>query len=149
LVDSVAHTDEMVAAAWLHEVVRCPGVSFHMIHDLFGYRVAEHVEELNIIPYELVRNETWGQYSACLRMISSVSNGTKTIKLADIISDMQSLHARWQDKETANTTLLRYLAMLESLKGGDPILWDMANTSLHKAIQDMSEHFIMFDKHPC
>jgi hypothetical protein len=51
------------------------------------------------------------------------------------------LHARWQDKETANTTLLRYLAMLESLKGGAPILWDMANTSLHEAIQDMSEHF--------
>ena len=46
IVASVPHTDEMVAAAWLHDVVEDTPTSLKEIEDNFGSLVAQYVEML-------------------------------------------------------------------------------------------------------
>lgn len=123
IVRTVTHTPEMIAAAWLHDVVEDTGVPLSLIAHEFGPCVATLVEGLTDVsrPEDgnraarkaLDRAHTAAQNPAC-----------KTIKLADLISNTRSIVAF--DPEFAKVYLAEKRLLLEVLRDGDPVLWAKA-----------------------
>lgn len=114
---------EMLAAAWLHDVVEDTGVSLEVIIQEFGSCVATLVEGLTDVskPEDgnrktrkaIDRAHTAAQSPAC-----------KTIKLADLISNTRSIVER--DPEFAKVYLAEKRELLEVLRAGDRSLWEQA-----------------------
>lgn len=115
---------EMLAAAWLHDVVEDTGVTIEVIRAEFGQCVATLVEGLTDVskPEDgnrkkrkaIDRAHTAKQSPAC-----------KTIKLADLISNTQSIVKR--DPEFAKVYLAEKRLLLdEALRHGDTFLWRQA-----------------------
>src|SRR3974390_2364904 len=51
IVSSVSHTEEMVAAAWLHDIVEDTGATIGDVERKFGIGVAALVDELTVVNY--------------------------------------------------------------------------------------------------
>src|SRR5215469_11542257 len=51
IVSSVSQDEEMIAAAWLHDVVEDTGATFGDVERKFGVRVAQLVDELTVVSY--------------------------------------------------------------------------------------------------
>lgn len=123
LAGSGAARPEMLAAAWLHDVVEDTQVGIDIIRTEFGDWVAALVEGLTDIskPEDgnrkvrkaIDRAHTAGQSPAC-----------KTIKLADLISNTRSIVER--DPEFAKVYLAEKRLLLEVLRAGDQGLWQQA-----------------------
>ena len=123
LTASGADNPEMLAAAWLHDVVEDTGVSIEVIRVEFGECVATLVEGLTDVsrPEDgnrktrkaIDRAHTAKQSPAC-----------KTIKLADLISNTRSIVER--DPEFAKVYLAEKRDLLEVLRDGDQRLWEHA-----------------------
>lgn len=123
LVRSVPHTPEMLAAAWLHDVVEDCGVPLDGIERLFGYEVACLVENLTDVSKpsdgtRAVRKEIDRQHTAL------ASPAAKTIKLADLIDNTASIVER--DPNFARVYLREKALLLEVLREGDPTLYERA-----------------------
>lgn len=116
--------DEMRAAALLHDVVEDTGVTLTLIEKEFGKCVATLVEGLTDVSKaedgnrakrkEIDRQHTAKQSAAC-----------KTIKLADLISNTQSI--LMYDKEFAKVYLKEKQLLLEVLHEGDKTLYAEAS----------------------
>lgn len=114
----------MLAAAWLHDVVEDTGVSLEVIRAEFGACVATLVEGLTDVsrPEDgnrkvrkaIDRAHTAAQSPAC-----------KTIKLADLISNTRSIVER--DPEFAKVYLAEKRELLEVLRDGYWPLWAEAS----------------------
>lgn len=125
LASSGAANPEMLAAAWLHDVVEDTGVSIEVIRDEFGACVATLVEGLTDVskPEDgnrktrkaIDRAHTAAQSPAC-----------KTIKLADLISNTRSIVER--DPEFAKVYRAEKRELLEVLRDGHRPLWEQANS---------------------
>lgn len=123
LAGSGAACPEMLAAAWLHDVVEDTQVGIDIIRDEFGACVTTLVEGLTDVSQPedgnrkvrkaIDRAHTAGQSPAC-----------KTIKLADLISNTRSIVER--DPEFAKVYLAEKRLLLEVLRAGDPGLWQQA-----------------------
>jgi guanosine-3',5'-bis(diphosphate) 3'-pyrophosphohydrolase len=123
LVRSVPHTPEMLAAAWLHDVVEDTGVELDVIRHEFGLNVAEMVEMLTDVsaPHDVREHR-----KALDRGHTAVSSpAAKTIKLADLIDNTTSICER--DPKFARVYLAEKAQLLMVLMDGDPALWDRAN----------------------
>lgn len=115
---------QMLAAAWLHDVVEDTGVPIELIESEFGRCVADMVAGLTDVsrPEDgnrkarkaIDRAHTAAQSPAC-----------KTIKLADLISNTISIVER--DPEFAKVYLAEKRELLEVLYDGDSRLWAMAS----------------------
>jgi (p)ppGpp synthase/HD superfamily hydrolase len=124
LVKSVPHTEEMLAAAWLHDVVEDCGVSIEEILLVFGPEVAMLVEELTDVSKpsdgnRAARKKLDREHSA------KSCPAAKTIKLADLIDNSISILER--DPDFAKVYLHEKRELLPLLKEGDAKLWEMAN----------------------
>lgn len=116
-------TDEMIAAALLHDVLEDTQVSYALIDRHFGEIVASYVHELTDRytheGFPDLNRETRKELEA--RRFVSVSPGAKTIKLADGLSNTPSI------AENRASFLPIYgkekRRLLESLRGGDERLW--------------------------
>lgn len=84
IVDKFGGSPEMVAAAWLHDVVEESNVSLDEIKKLFGENVASLVKELTN-PTDLDKSKK-GQY--LLDKMNTMSSDALTIKLADRLSNV-------------------------------------------------------------
>src|SRR5215471_16120423 len=51
IVSSVSQDEEIIAAAWLHDVVEDTGATFGDVERRFGARVANLVDELTVVTY--------------------------------------------------------------------------------------------------
>lgn len=123
LVRSVPHDEAMVAAAFLHDVVEDTPVSIERIRDIFGDDVASLVDQLTDVSKpsdgnRKARKEIDRQHTA------KASARAKTIKLADLISNTESITAH--DHEFAKVYLREKRALLEVLKEGDAVLYLIA-----------------------
>jgi (p)ppGpp synthase/HD superfamily hydrolase len=136
IVESVGGTPEMIAAAYLHDVVEDTPVTFRQIQLEFGHKV-----------YCLV---------ACLTDVSKPSDGNrkkrkeldrahtaraypdaKTIKLADLISNTRSIVEH--DKNFARVYLREKELLLEVLIEGNPDLFKMASDLLIQSKLQLAE----------
>lgn len=126
--------DEMVAAAYLHDVVEDTQVPLSLIESEFGKCIATLVEGLTDVSKpedgnRAVRKEIDRQHTA------KQSPACKTIKLADLISNSKSILQH--DNEFAKVYLKEKNLLLEVLKEGDAVLWEQANKIVEEGLKEL------------
>ena len=129
IVKSVKHTDEMVAAALLHDTVEDTNTTIDDIDREFGDEVADIVYWLTdqSKPSDgnrKVRKEIDRQH------IAKAPAAAKTIKLADLIDNTLSIRER--DPDFWRAYRHEKLQLLEVLKDGDAGLWARAAVQCEK-----------------
>ena len=134
IIYSRGYSDEMLAAAYLHDVVEDTHVPIELIEGEFGKCVATLVAGLTDVSKpedgnRAVRKEIDRQHTA------KQSPACKTIKLADLISNSRSILQH--DKEFAKVYLKEKQLLLEVLKEGDVDLWDTANEIVIKGLKEL------------
>ena len=141
LVKSVPHTDELIAAAWLHDTIEIqlaqremaarrnaqramPYLDAALIAKNFGDDVANLVNQVTDVskPEDGSRKV---RRAIDLKHAEAASPEAKTIKIADLISHVKrSVHL---NSAFAKSYLAEKSALLKVLKGGDPELWNQAD----------------------
>ena len=125
IVSTRPHDSEMVAAAWLHDVVEDTGVTVTDIHREFGCVVASYVHWLTN-PSKAEDGNREQRKELDRKFIRNAPAEVKTIKLADLISNCSSIMK--YDPNFARTYLKEKALMLEVLKDGDSVLWNLATS---------------------
>lgn len=130
IVRTVPHTDEMIAAAWLHDVVEDCGVTSTDLVAIFPSYVVSLVSQLTDISTPANGNRK--ARKALDRQHSAMSEvSAKTVKLADLISNSKSIMAH--DPNFSRVYLREKRALLELMKDGDPTLWERADKICREA----------------
>ena len=120
---------EMVAAAWLHDVVEDTGVTNETIRAEFGAEVAELVGWLTDVSRPEQGNRAIRK--AIDRAHSAMAPAeAQTVKLADLISNSRSIMQH--DPEFAKTYLEEKRMLLEVMTKGDAVL--MARAREHVGV---------------
>jgi (p)ppGpp synthase/HD superfamily hydrolase len=119
IVATVPHTDEMLAAAWLHDTVEDTGVTIVDIQAEFGNEVAELVGWLTDVSTpeqgnRAVRKAIDREHTAMAPAAAA------TVKLADLIANSRSIIAH--DPAFARVYLEEKRMLLEVLSRGDATL---------------------------
>jgi (p)ppGpp synthase/HD superfamily hydrolase len=131
LVKTVPHTPEMIAAAYMHDVIEDTPCTEAQMREEFGDAVTELVMWLTD-----ASKPTDGNREA-RKMIdrahtAAAPREAKTVKLADLIDNSKSILAR--DPDFAVTYLREKRLLLdEALREGDPTLWRMADEIARRA----------------
>ena len=134
IVATVTEDKEMIAAAWLHDVVEDTPATLYDIEKEFGKGVAELVENLTDISKP-------GDGNRKLRKIidkqhiARASPRAKTIKLADLIDNANDISKH--DAVFAELYLKEMNALLEVLDEGDTSLYKRAWKTHHKCTQKL------------
>lgn len=127
IVRSVPHTDEMVAAAWLHDTVEDTGVTIEVIRAEFGTEVAELVGWLTDVSRPEHGNRA--HRKALDRAHSAMAPAeAQTVKLADLIANTRSIMAH--DEAFAKTYLEEKRLLLEVMTKGDATLMAIARKNI-------------------
>lgn len=131
IVRTVPHSEEMLAAAWLHDVVEDCGVKGADIWNLFGSKVAFLVMQLTDISMSWQGSRK--ERKAIDRKHTSLAcAAAKTIKLADLIDNSSSIMEH--DPKFAKVYLAEKRLLLdEALREGDATLWARADEICKKA----------------
>lgn len=124
IVRGVRHTPEMLAAAWLHDTVEDTPVELADIDAAFGAEVAELVEMLTDISRPGDGNRA-ARKAIDRRHTAQASPAAKTVKLADLIDNLNSITRR--DPSFARVVFAEKRQLLDVLRDGDPILWHRAD----------------------
>lgn len=133
IVKTVSHNEAMLCAALLHDVVEDTECTIIMISNTLGDDVAELVEMLTDISKPEDGNRSTRK-SIDREHTSKSSSMAKTIKLADLISNSQSIFKH--DADFAKVYLKEKQLLLEVLQEGDAILMVRAK----QIISDYYEH---------
>lgn len=130
LVKEVPHTEEMVAAALLHDTREDCGVRDHQIRAEFGNAVANLVDWLTDVSKPTDGNREVRKMLD-RKHIAEAPREAKTVKLADLIDNSRSITK--YDPDFARVYLAEKRLLLdEALKDGDPYLWAMADEIVRK-----------------
>lgn len=127
IVATVPHTDEMLAAAYLHDTVEDTGVTILDIQIEFGNEVASLVSWLT----DVSRPEDGNRAVRKARdreHIAMASAGAQTVKLADLIANTRSIVKH--DAAFAKTYLAEKRLLLEVLTRGDAVLMAEARATV-------------------
>ncbi len=122
IVRSVAHTPEMLAAAWLHDVVEDTGITMDLIRGEFGPAIADLV-------FWLTDQSKPGDGNRAVRKAidryhsAAAPAEAQTIKLADVIDNTLSIEARDPD-------FARVYRLLAVMTAGDASLLARASAGL-------------------
>ena len=125
LVRSVSHTEEMLAAAWLHDTIEDTGVSTAEIYAEFGATVAELVGWLTDVSAPSDGNRRRRKALDRAHTARAPADA-KTVKLADLIDNSRSIVVL--DPDFAKVYLEEKRLLLEVLREGDATLWALAAT---------------------
>jgi guanosine-3',5'-bis(diphosphate) 3'-pyrophosphohydrolase len=123
IVRSVPHTEAMLAAAWLHDVVEDTGVTIETVRAEFGTEVADLVAWLT----DVSRPEDGNRAHRKARdreHTAAAPAEAQTVKLADLISNTRSIMAH--DPKFAVTYLEEKRALLAVMTRGDATLMAIA-----------------------
>lgn len=129
IVASAGGDPEMVAAAWLHDVVEDTPASFLDIEREFGPELAELVMELTDVSRPSDGNRATRKAIDRARL-AGVSGRAKTVKLADLIDNCRDVCKH--DPEFARVYLTEMASLLEVLAEGDQTLYRRAVAMLEK-----------------
>lgn len=127
IVRSVPHTEEMLAAAWLHDVVEDCGVTLETIYTLFGLEVMNLVGWLTDVSKPSDGNRATRK-SLDRAHAAQGSPEAKTIKLADLISNTSTIVEH--DPSFAKVYVPEKRLLLEVLREGDATLWKQAHAQI-------------------
>ena len=109
-------TPDMVAAAWLHDVIEDTGCSFFDVHMAFGIDIADLVGWLTDVSKPEDGNRATRKAIDRERLAGAPAE-VQTIKLADLISNSRSIMQH--DPEFAKVYLEEKRLLLEVLTKGD------------------------------
>lgn len=137
IVASVPHTDDMVAAALLHDTVEDTHVTLEDIESEFGEEVAELVFWLTDISKPTDGNRSVRK-ALDRAHIGQAAMAAKTIKLADLIDNTKSIVSN--DPAFARVYLREKAALLEVLRDGDPLLWHQAKELVEISWATLDQH---------
>jgi len=127
IVATVDHTPEMLAAAWLHDVVEDTGVTIEVIRAEFGEKVADLVGWLTDVSRPEQGNRATRK--AIDRAHTAMAPAeAQTIKLADLISNTKTIVKH--DANFARVYLEEKRLLLEVLTKGDASLRDQAGKNI-------------------
>ena len=118
-------TPEMVAAAWLHDVVEDTGCTLTDIHLSFGPEVAALVGWLTDVS-KLEDGPRWYRKKLDREHTAQAPAEAQTIKLADLISNSRSIMAH--DPKFAKTYLEEKRMLLDVMTRGDRVLHARASS---------------------
>lgn len=124
IVATVDHTPEMLAAAWLHDVVEDTGVTNEVIRAEFGDKIAELVGWLTDVSRPEQGNRATRKAIDRAHTAAAPAEA-QTIKLADLISNTKSIVEH--DEKFARTYLEEKRLLLEVMTRGDRVLWEHAS----------------------
>jgi len=128
IVSTVKHTDAMIAAAYLHDVVEDTNITIGLIRDHFSDEIANMVEWLTDISTKEDGNRAIRK-TIDREHVKNADADSKTIKLADIISNTISI--KENDPNFFKVYSAEIKLLLEVLKEGD--------STLLKYIQELLE----------
>lgn len=114
-------TEEMLAAAWLHDVVEDTNVSILTIQELFGKLVAQYVSALTEPDKSYGNREERKKFYTY--QLSLAPYEVQTIKLADLLDNTKDIVEH--DGDFARTYLREKRELLEIMTNGDIILYRM------------------------
>jgi len=123
IVRTVPHTDVMVAAAWLHDVVEDTAATLDAIRREFGGDVAELVDWLTAASRSHDGNRA-ARKAIDRAKLAKAPTEAQTVKLADIIDNTATITAR--DPAFAPMYLAEKEVLLDVLTRGDPTLMGIA-----------------------
>lgn len=134
LVKAVGGTEDMISAAYLHDVLedvapKNPMYNAELIRREFGNNVLEMVISLSDFSTPADGNRAYRKQKEREKLKAS-SPEVMTIKIADLIDN--SLTICEYDPDFAKVYLAEKRLLLSELKCGDPILWYMAHIMLIK-----------------
>lgn len=118
LVRARPHTEAMLAAAWLHDVVEDCGVSLAEIFVRFGPGVAFIVHELT--DAKIIGSNRAYRKQVTRARLAAASWEAQTIKCADVIDNVRGLATL--DPAFAKVAVPEMRANLEVMFGADPVL---------------------------
>lgn len=116
-------TTEMLAAAWLHDVVEDTKVPWELIREEFGPVVASMVRDLTDVSQHKDGDRPTRR-AIDRAHTATASPEAKTIKLADLIDNTKNIVAL--DPGFAKVYLAEKRLLLDVLTEGDPTLWAQA-----------------------
>jgi guanosine-3',5'-bis(diphosphate) 3'-pyrophosphohydrolase len=142
IVSSVNNEEDVLIAAATHDLEEDvaplnPNYNLSAITRFFGPIVAHFVLELT----DVYTKEAYPQFNRAKRKslererIGQISNESKTIKLADLLSNTKSIVEH--DKGFAITYIKEKLELLPYLQGGDLTLYVTAEAQANKAAQEL------------
>ena len=120
IVASVTDDEEMIAAAWLHDVVEDTPATLEDLEKEFGTNVAQLVKELTDVSRPSDGNRT-KRKAIDREHIANASSSAKTIKLADLIHNSRDITRH--DPHFARIYLSEVSALLNVLGDGDSKLY--------------------------
>lgn len=132
LLRTVPHTEEMLAAAWLHDVVEDTPVTLPEIVREFGPLVGGYVYWLTDESCPEDGNRA-ARKAIDRAHLAEACPEAKTIKLADMIDNSRSILERGPD--FARIYLKEKKLLLGVLKEGDSTLWEIAANIVRNADQ--------------
>jgi len=127
LVQEVGGTDDMVAAALLHDTVEDCGVDILDIAQKFNPLVALYVSGLTDVSKPEDGNRAYRKEMDRQNMASQPAE-VKTIKLADLIDNTESIVAH--DPDFAKVYMAEKALLLQVLGDGNPVLYQRARAIL-------------------
>lgn len=130
IVRSVPHTEEMLAAAWLHDVIEDTGVSIELIEEEFGIEATNLVRWLTDVSIPTDGNRE-RRKEIDRAYISQAPAEAQTIKLADLIDNTESIEAL--DPDFAVVYRREKALLLEVLTRGDLALIEWARRQISVA----------------
>jgi len=123
LVRSVPHSEAMICAAWLHDVVEDTPCTLDEVERVFGSEVSSLVGMLTNVSRPIDGNRAMRR-ALDRAHTAKASAQAKTIKLADLIDNSRSIAAH--DPKFAEVCLAEKILLLNVLKEGDATLMEMA-----------------------
>jgi (p)ppGpp synthase/HD superfamily hydrolase len=120
IVKTVPHTSEMLAAAWLHDVVEDTAVTIEVIRKEFGTDIADLVGWLSDVSRPEHGNRAKRKELDRLHTAAAPAE-VQTIKLADLISNTKSIVKH--DEKFAKTYLEEKRLLLAVMHNGDRTLF--------------------------
>lgn len=134
LVEAAGGTDEMIAAAWLHDTVEDTHATIEMIHTEFGGVVGDLVSQVTDVsrPEDGNRAE---RKAIDRRHIANASPQGQTIKLADMIDNTMTI-VRF-DPNFAKVYLAEKQQLMGYLQQGHPLLYWWAESLLESGMREL------------
>lgn len=123
LVAAVPHTQAMLDAAWLHDVVEDTNATLGDVRAIFGSEVGDLVWMLTDVSKPSDGNRA-ARKALDRKHLANASPDAQTIKLADLISN--SVCITCHDKNFARVYMAEKALLLEMLTLGDPKLLKIA-----------------------
>lgn len=135
ILSTVTDEEEILAAAWLHDIVEDTPATFLNLEQEFGPSVAQLVSEVTDVSIPANGNRATRKALDRAHLAKASWQG-KTIKLADLIDNCRDICSH--DPEFAKVYLTEMSALLEVLSDGHPVLFTRAMELMHKSAEALS-----------